>query len=457
MQKGSINDGVSHVYISKELCKPEDCGLACVDACAKIHENDAPLTFDKSVGHPVIDEQICTNCLSCIRACPTNALKLESYQNEKGGGSIVQRESEETPYQVSQHYSRFSEEDNIFARVQNDESFSCYKQDVYSKAHNMISRDLPGYSRIEYDLVMAAWKLYDNRHKIPLTATQHSQEEQIDGDWTRITGFVKKAAKFFGADLVGVTELDRKWLYSTNRNGESYRIPKKYNRAIVMAIEMDYEGINTSPAMPCAAASVLGYSKMAFVEIMLSAFIKRLGYGAIHCGNDVALSVPLAIDAGLGQYGRHGLLITEEYGPRVRICKVLTDMPIQTDQPDYEFCESVIRFCEICEKCAEHCPSQSIPYGKERTWEGKTRSNNPGVFKWFVDVESCYEFWIENGGDCSNCIRSCPYNREPGLQLRMIHWVAKYVPQLNRFLVKLDDLLGHGTKQPPDKAWQQYE
>jgi epoxyqueuosine reductase len=448
------------VYVEQELCKQQRCNLECVDACETIHMRDAPLTFNEKIGYPVIDEQKCTNCLSCIRACPTDALVLSS-QNKRGTEKRVENTKhgdKRPPYRISDEYTPFPEKDNIFARVINDESFSCYKQSVYSKAHEMIAKDLPGYSRIEHELVMAAWKLYDSKHKVTPPIAQPSQEgRKIEGDWRKITKFVKKAGKFFGADLVGVAELDRNWLYSTNRKGKPYNVPEEYDRAIVMAIEMDYEGINTSPAMPCAAASVLGYSKMAFVEIMLSAFINRLGYSAIPCGNDVGLSVPLAIDAGLGQYGRHGLLITEKYGPRVRLCKVLTDMPLEIDQPDYQFCESVIRFCEICEKCAEHCPSQSIPYGRERTWEGETRSNNPGVFKWYVDVESCYEFWIENGGDCSNCIRSCPYNREPGIQLRIIHWIAKHIPKLNGFLVKLDDLLGHGLQQDPEKAWQQYE
>ncbi|MBS3794018.1 MAG: reductive dehalogenase [Candidatus Thorarchaeota archaeon] len=448
------------MYVDEERCKPQSCDLECVDACKRIHTSIAPLTFDNKTGYPVIDEQKCTKCLSCIRACPTDAI-VQFSQKEKGTKTPednVKPVDKKPPYSVSDEYTPFPEKDNIFARVINDESFSCYKQSVYSKAHEMIGKDLPGYSRIEHELVMAAWKLYDSKHTITPAVAQPLQERgQIHGNWKAITEFVKKAAKFFGADLVGVTDLDRNWLYSTNRKGEPYDIPEEYDTAIVMAIEMDYEGINTSPAMPCSAASVLGYSKMAFVEIILSAFINRLGYGAIPCGNDVGLSVPMAIDAGLGQYGRHGLLITEEYGPRVRLCKVLTDMPLQTDQPDTEFCESVIRFCEVCEKCAEHCPSQSIPYGPERTWSGETPSNNPGIFKWYVDVESCYEFWVENGGDCSNCIRSCPYNREPGVQLRIIHWITKHIPKLNGFLVNLDDLLGHGLQQDPEKAWEQYE
>lgn len=39
------------------------------------------------------------------------------------------------------------------------------------------------------------------------------------------------------------------------------------------------------------------------------------------------------------------------------------------------------------------------------------KSNNPGVLKWYVDAEKCYEFWCDNGTDCSTCIAVCPYNK----------------------------------------------
>jgi len=44
--------------------------------------------------------------------------------------------------------------------------------------------------------------------------------------------------------------------------------------------------------------------------------------------NDTALSIPLAIDAGLGELGRNGLLITAEYGYCIRLCKIFTNLPL---------------------------------------------------------------------------------------------------------------------------------
>jgi reductive dehalogenase len=354
-----------------------------------------------------------------------------------------------------------SEANTIFARVQYDSEFQYYHQTEFSGAELMISKDLPGYGRFEHELSVAAWKLYDSRNSIQRPGIGLDPEASETGemritDSAELTSMIKKAARFFGADLVGIAPLNRDWLYTLNRRGEPYNVPDTMGYVIVMAIEMDYDAIATSPTFTCSAATALGYSTMAFVEVELAAFIQRLGYNAMIAGNNVSLSVPQAIDAGLGQYGRHGILITKKFGPRVRIAKVLTDMPLLRDYPDEGFCKSVVRFCETCEKCATTCPSQSIPYGREQTWTGTTKSNNPGVKKWFVDVESCYGFWVENGSECSNCIRSCPYNKKDGFFHRTILWLVKHTPWLNRLIIKMDDIVGYGKQKSATKFWKKF-
>jgi len=178
-----------------------------------------------------------------------------------------------------------------------------------------------------------------------------------------------------------------------------------------MAIEMDQTAISTAPAQPASAAAAVGYSKMAFTIACLGEFIRNLGYRAIQCGNDTALSIPLAIDAGLGALGRNGLLLTPEYGSRVRICKVFTDMPLIADDLNLSFIKKVEKFCKTCYKCAEACENDAITKEKDPTFEPATISNNSGVKKYYVDVEKCFEFWIENSGDCGNCIAACPFSK----------------------------------------------
>ncbi|MFX1605757.1 MAG: reductive dehalogenase [Promethearchaeota archaeon] len=369
--------------------------------------------------------------------------------------------TEYCPYDVSSSFEQMSEADTVFARVQYDSKFQYYHQTEFSGAEYMISKGILGYGRFEHELGVAAWKLYDSRHSIVRPGLGLDPEGSEVGE-RRITDphelshMVKKAARFFGADLVGIAPLNRDWLYSVDRQGKPYDVPESMEYVIVMAIEMDYDAIATSPTFTSSAATALGYSTMAFVEVELSAFIQRLGYDAMTCGNNVSLSVPQAIDAGLGQYGRHGILITKEHGPRVRIAKVITDMPLIRDYPDEGFCKSVIRFCETCEKCATTCPSQSIPYGREQVWEGSTISNNPGIRKWYVDVETCYGFWVENGSECSNCIRSCPYNKKDGFLHRTVLWLVQHASWLNRLIIKMDDIVGYGRQKSGVKFWKKF-
>ncbi len=450
------------MYISKTLCNPQVCKYECRTACSQIHGDDSPLGFGKESLYPVIDEGTCTECLACVRACPLNAISISEHPDtfpEPIPPPPVAPISSERPYEVSNTLSRMSEADTIFARVQFDPDYEFYKKTEFYGAEFMISKGIPGYGRFEHELSVAAWELYDARNSIRRPGIGLDPNADTTGkrnvtNPVELTAMVKKASLFFGAGLVGIADLNRVWLYTHNRKGEPYNIPESYTYAIVLAIEMDYDAIATSPTFTSAAATGLGYSKMAFIEAELASFIRRMGYNAMTCGNEVGLSVPLAIDAGLGQYGRHGLLISKPYGPRIRIAKVLTDMPLIPDSPDLDFCRAVVRFCETCERCAQMCPSKSIPFGKERTLKGKTISNNSGIKKWYVNVETCYGFWIENGSECSNCIRSCPYNKRDGRLHRTVMWLIQNIPSLNKFIVKFDKLAGYGQQKTNDKFWK---
>ncbi len=231
---------------------------------------------------------------------------------------------------------------------------------------------------------------------------------------------IKKVARFYGADLVGICELDQRWVYShyfdlqTGAYGE-LDLPYKY--AIVMGIRMDWKRLAQSPGFEASAATALGYSRMAEVAASLAKYIRALGYPAVPSGNDTAQSIPLAIDAGLGELGRNGLLITPQFGPQQRICKVFTDLPLKPDQP-IDF--GIQRLCEGCNFCAHVCPARAIKFG-ERTTEPTSISNRTGILRWPVDVEKCYLFWQENGIDCANCVAVCPMGLV-GEWYRMYQW-----------------------------------
>ena len=224
-------------------------------------------------------------------------------------------------------------------------------------------------------------------------------------DWAAFTARVKDAARFYGASLVGVTRVNPLWLYATDDDDDG-RV-EGLDTAVVLAVAMDYDMIATSPSASASAATGKGYSMMALVATCLARYLAELGFAAVPSGNDTALSIPLAVDAGLGELGRNGSLITERFGPRVRLCKVFTGAELTPDRP-VSFGAAAV--CKTCDRCVRSCPAGAIAAG-EMTDAGPTPSNNPGVLKWYADPDKCLAFWRVNGTSCANCIRACPFNK----------------------------------------------
>ena len=164
-------------------------------------------------------------------------------------------------------------------------------------------------------------------------------------------------------------------------------------------------------------------------------FIRSLGYQAVATQNDTNLAIPYAVAAGLGEYGRSGLCITREFGPRVRFGRILTDMPLARDEP-VSF--GVEKTCDVCRRLRQHtCPPQAIDHGPPSTYTFN-RSNIAGVKKWTTDGEKCFKFWVSRGTDCANCVRTCPYNKDfSGLWPKLLR--ALLNSPLRRLALKLDD------------------
>lgn len=362
---------------------------------------------------------------------------------------------------------RFDQKNEVFKRAAWDDSLKPFAQRFYT---DIVYQERIGYRQEDYALRNASWHLEwgsgfgNSRSNSGLYAWEGvsykmqpylDRAARLQGDPVRLTRLVKEGARFLGADLVGVAPVHPHWVYSheydlIDREHRPLELPEGCDRAVVMAVSMDYEAMRSSPSALGGAATGLGYSRMAFVAHLLAVFIRGLGYGALPCGNDTALSVPLAMAAGLGEAGRMGLLITERFGPRVRLCKVFTDMPLVTDafKPF-----GVWEFCRTCRACAYHCPSRAIPEG-EPTLEGPNVSSHSGISKWYVNGEKCFEYWAQNRQDCAVCIRVCPFNKAPGLVHDLVRATVKRTSRFNSFFVRMDKALGYDRMVPAATYWR---
>jgi epoxyqueuosine reductase QueG len=233
--------------------------------------------------------------------------------------------------------------------------------------------------------------------------------EKLELSPERATEKIKGFARHLGADLVRITPLNPAHIYT--HIGKTWQDPaRKYGasinlnhkNAIVIAVAIDPALIKTGPVLPMISAVMRVYTQLAVISTTLAGYIRGIGFPArAHIiSNYQVLCVPLAIDAGMGELGRHGVMLTKEFGSSLKLTVVTTDLPLLYDPPvDI----GVDEFCRDCKICAESCPSAAISHGEKRIVRG--------VEKWAINPEACFKVWKETGTDCGVCIASCPWTR----------------------------------------------
>ena len=195
---------------------------------------------------------------------------------------------------------------------------------------------------------------------------------------------------------------------------------------------MDADKIKSAPHTPVMLESLKNYAKGAYIATQVASYIANIGYKAKvnQMAHYDVMIVPLAIDAGLGELSRMGYLITKEFGPRVRLSAVLTNLPLIPDKPvDI----GVVDFCTKCKKCAHNCPSNSISFDN--------RIEENGSLRWVINRESCFKYWQTVGTDCCICMKVCPWSHPNTFPHRVIsHLVSRN--SNSRFLFSwMDDVI----------------
>jgi len=213
---------------------------------------------------------------------------------------------------------------------------------------------------------------------------------------------------------------------------------------------MDAELVATYPSALAGAATGREYSHEASIVMQLAAYIRNLGYDAVASMNDTGLVIPFAVKAGLGEYARNQMVITPEFGPRLRFSKIFTNLPLEHDQPKPK---GIKAFCDICTKCADACPAKALPFGPPSVG-GSNVSAIKGVRKWTSDAEKCFSFWAKTSTDCAICMRVCPFNRD----FRNWHhrmWLRLALSPLRRMALWFDR--NRGGRVKPSTWWRQSE
>lgn len=367
--------------------------------------------------------------------------------------------------EITEDFERFEQRNDVFTRAFWDDTVRSKRSDAFFASYRMEAapRRGDGFTQRDFALRNASWLISD------VISERGASEGMREGfqaaiandtpvapdpvsvdDPARMSDEIKRIARFFGADLCGITTRDDRWHYSTrvdtrDMSAAPNELPDGVTHVIVLGHQMAEDLVATYPSALAGAATGREYSHEAAIVMQLAAYIRNLGYEAVASMNDTGLVIPYALQAGLGEYARNQMVITPEFGPRLRFSKIFTSLPLEADVP---LKRGVADFCAICTKCADACPVKALPYGPPKL--STQTSSIKGVRKWTSDAEKCFGFWAKLSSDCAICMRVCPYNRDFSKWSHRL-WLKLALSRFRRLALWLDRKRGARVK--PSTWW----
>ncbi|WGI21169.1 reductive dehalogenase domain-containing protein [Amylibacter sp. IMCC11727] len=369
--------------------------------------------------------------------------------------------------EVTDDFEQFEQRNDVFSRAMWDETVQSPKTDAFFASYRMEAtpRRGDGFSQRDFALRNASWLISDvisdrsaaegrrEGFQAPIAAdTPIAPEAMAIDDPSAMSAEVKRIATFFGADLCGITEFDRRWLYKSrvdtrDMSAAPNDLPEGMTSVIVLGHQMEENLVATYPSALAGAATGREYSHEAAIVMQVAAYIRNLGYEAVASMNDTGLVIPYAVKAGLGEYARNQLVITPEFGPRLRFSKIFTNLPLSHDAAKPL---GVRAFCDICTACADACPVKALPFGPPSD-EQPNVSAIKGVKKWTSDAEKCFGFWAKLASDCAICMRVCPFNRDFTKWYHRV-WLKLALSPLRKLALRMAK--GHGARKKPSDWWR---
>lgn len=224
---------------------------------------------------------------------------------------------------------------------------------------------------------------------------------------------LKRRARSWGASLVGVADLERLRGIET----EPAELFDGFSRAVSMAVRLSDPVLDAITDRPTPLYSQ-HYQK---VNALLDELALRASL-AIQQAGGRALPLPasqildasrltsyvshkaVAVAAGIGWQGKSLLVVSPQFGPRLRLVSVLTDLPLTPDEPLKNRCGS-------CTACADACPAAAI--------RGASTSSHYESREEALHFERCRTKVLEefaslphiSGGICGVCVSVCPWGR----------------------------------------------
>jgi epoxyqueuosine reductase len=207
-----------------------------------------------------------------------------------------------------------------------------------------------------------------------------------------LTALIRDEARRIGLSRIGIAATDERYTFDVT---DAEQLPT----VIVCLLEQDWDLTQKIPSDEAEQAAFFGYAEGMERTAKLAEFLKGLGYRAAPQGlTGDGIAIHYAIEAGLGQLGINGQLLTPEAGSRCRILMLTTDATLTLDEPvDY----GLHKVCDECQACVRNCPVGAIP---------KARKPFRGVVKSKLNTARCLPLVAQAGG-CAICMKVCPVQR----------------------------------------------
>lgn len=227
---------------------------------------------------------------------------------------------------------------------------------------------------------------------------------------------LEKYARLLGVGNIGYCQVPREFIFKDKA--------VLYEHVIVLTMGMDKDKIELAPSEETALMVFKTYDELGVIANKVTSFLRFHGYAAQagHPFGGLVLYPAMAELAGLGWHGLHGLTITPEFGPRVRIAAVFTsieNLPV-SEETRHKWVED---FCyNACGRCARKCPPQAI-LKKPDIYNQKLLRH--------IDSSRCFPFFCENQG-CSICIKECPFSRHDYNKIKESFFPRKPMQEVSR-------------------------
>ena len=243
-------------------------------------------------------------------------------------------------------------------------------------------------------------------------------------DPAQLDRLIREAARQAGLSAIGVAPYDERYWFEQDR-------PHVVgDRVVVLILEQAWEATQQIPNYHFETGEFVAYGELHERTCRVAEALLKHGYKVAVPGNPSGgqgINIHFAVEAGLGQLGLNGQLLTPLAGSRLRMMTINTDAPLPFGAP-VDF--GVTGLCEQCGVCARNCPSGAIRL---------RAAMHRGVRKWKISTERCLPV-VSQADGCAVCMRVCPVQKY-GLQTVLDHYA------------ETGEVLGKGTDELEAYQW----